>query len=80
VPVEVADSVIWLHQLPANNQRKNNMTMYLCERCWGRSCLHLVAALRGGHWRWHLTGIRREIHFKKATPQFVVTFPKCSVG
>ena len=52
------------------------MTLYLCERCWGRSCLHLAAALRGGHWRWHLTGIRREIHFKKPMPQFVALLPK----
>jgi hypothetical protein len=39
--------------------------LYLSQRCWGRSCLHLAAALRVGHWRWHLAGIRREIHFTR---------------
>ena len=41
------------------------MKLYLSNKSWGRSCLHLAAALRGGHWRWHLAGIRREIQFKK---------------
>src|SRR5258706_14551769 len=41
------------------------MTLYLSQRCWGRSCLHLAAALRAGHWRWHLVGISREIHFTR---------------
>jgi hypothetical protein len=27
--------------------------------------LHLVTALRSGHWHWHLAGIRREILFTK---------------
>jgi len=40
------------------------MSLYLSQRCWGRSCLHLAAAMRAGHWRWHLAGIGREIHFK----------------
>lgn len=51
------------------------MSLYLCQRRWGRSCLHLAAALRDGHWIWHLTGIRREIDFKKALPQFVAMLP-----
>jgi len=42
------------------------MTLYLSQRCWGRSCLHLAAALHRGHWRWHFAGIRREIHFPPA--------------
>ena len=42
-----------------------NMSLYLSQRCWGRSCLHLAAAMRAGHWRWHFTGIGREIHFPK---------------
>lgn len=46
------------------------MTLYLCQRGWGRSCLHVVAALRAGHWRSHLAGIRREIHFPQ--PRHVV--------
>jgi hypothetical protein len=25
----------------------------------------LAAAMRAGHWRWHFTGIGREIHFPK---------------
>ncbi|MBE0544387.1 MAG: hypothetical protein IH623_23850 [Verrucomicrobia bacterium] len=41
------------------------MKLYLSQRCWGRSCLHLAAAMRAGHWRWHLAGIGREIHFTK---------------
>jgi hypothetical protein len=42
-----------------------NMSRYLSQRCWGRSYLHLAAAMRGGHWHWHLAGIRREMHFTK---------------
>lgn len=38
------------------------MMLYLSQRGWGRSCLHLAAAIRAGHWRVHLAGIRREIH------------------
>ena len=37
------------------------MTLYLSEESWGRVCLHLVAALRAGHWAWHFAGIGREI-------------------
>jgi hypothetical protein len=37
------------------------MSSYLSEEHWGRVCLHFVAALRGGHWSWHLAGIRREL-------------------
>jgi hypothetical protein len=41
------------------------MSLYLSQRCWGRSCLPLAAAMRAGHWRWHFGGIRREIHFTR---------------
>jgi hypothetical protein len=44
-----------------------NMSLYLSQRCWGRSCLHLAAAMRAGHWRWHFAGIGREIHFTRVT-------------
>jgi len=37
------------------------MTLYLSQKSWGRSCLHLAAALQRGHWRWHFAGIWREI-------------------
>jgi hypothetical protein len=37
------------------------MALYLSQESWGRVCLHIVAALRAGHWRWHLAGIGREI-------------------
>lgn len=37
------------------------MALYLSQECWGRVCLHFVAALRAGHWGWHLAGIGREI-------------------
>ena len=42
-----------------------NMSLYVSQRCWGRSCMHLTAAMRAGHWRWHFAGIEREIHFTK---------------
>jgi hypothetical protein len=41
------------------------MTRHLSQSAWGRSCLHLAAALRTGRWRWHLAGIRREIYFPR---------------
>jgi len=41
------------------------MNSYISQKGWGRSCLHLVAAFRAGHWRWHLAGIRREIGFMR---------------
>jgi hypothetical protein len=37
------------------------MALYLSQERWGRVYLHFAAALRGGHWRWHLAGIGREI-------------------
>jgi hypothetical protein len=37
------------------------MALYLIQEHWGRVCLHFVAALRAGHWRWHFAGIGREI-------------------
>ena len=37
------------------------MALYLIQERWGRVCLHLVAALRAGHWRWHLAGMGREM-------------------
>ena len=39
------------------------MGFYLSQERWGRVCLHFVAALRAGHWRWHLVGIGREIEW-----------------
>ena len=42
-----------------------NMSLYLSERYWGRSCLHLAAAIRAGHWRWHRGGLGREVHFTR---------------
>jgi hypothetical protein len=39
------------------------MALYLSQERWGRVCLHFVAALRAGHWRWHLAGIGREIEW-----------------
>ena len=39
------------------------MALYLSQERWGRGCLHLVAALRAGHWGWHLAGIGREIEW-----------------
>jgi hypothetical protein len=43
------------------------MSLYLSQKCWGRSCLHLVSAMRAGHWRWHFAGIGREMHFTLMT-------------
>ncbi len=39
------------------------LKLHLSQSGWGRSCLHLAAAMRAGHWRWHLAGIGREFHF-----------------
>ena len=37
------------------------MTSYLIQTRWGHALLHLAAALRAGHWSWHLAGIIREL-------------------
>jgi len=37
------------------------MKLYLSQTRWGRACLHMMAALHAGHWRWHLAGIGREM-------------------
>ena len=39
------------------------MALYLSQERWGRVCLHFLAALRAGHWRWHFAGIGREIEW-----------------
>jgi hypothetical protein len=41
------------------------MKLYLSQERWGRVCLHVVAALRAGHWGWHLAGIGREIEWRR---------------
>ncbi len=46
--------------LGSTTLKDKTMTLYFSQKCWGRSCLHLVAALRAGRWRWHLAGIKRE--------------------
>lgn len=35
------------------------MTVYLVQTRWGRAFLHLILALRAGHWSWHAAGIIR---------------------
>ena len=41
---------------------------------WGRVRLHLVAAVRAGHWGWHLAGIGREIEcFQQLTHRVSAT-------
>jgi len=47
------------------------MALYLIQERWGRVCLHLAAALRAGHWRWHLAGIGREIECIRRPPRRV---------
>jgi hypothetical protein len=54
--------------MPAANQDRGValmedqfMALYLSQERWGRVCLHFVAALRAGHWGWHLAGIGREV-------------------
>jgi hypothetical protein len=37
------------------------MAWHLVQTRWGRALLHLAAALRAGHWSWHLAGIMREL-------------------
>jgi hypothetical protein len=39
------------------------MAGYLSQEHWGRVCLHCAAALRAGHWGWHLAGIKREMEW-----------------
>jgi hypothetical protein len=48
------------------------MVLYLSEERWGRVCLHFVAALRAGHWGWHLAGIGREIEGMLPQPRLVL--------
>jgi len=47
------------------------MALYLSQERWGRVCLHFVAALRAGHWRWHLAGIGREIEWIWPQPHLI---------
>lgn len=58
VPVIVREFVCVISR---SRMEVNIMTLYLSQKCWGRVCLHLIAALRAGHWGWHLAGIGREI-------------------
>ena len=45
------------------------MALYLIQERWGRVCLHFAAALRAGHWGWHLAGSGREIEFIWSHPR-----------
>jgi hypothetical protein len=42
------------------------MAAYMVQFWWGRALLHLAAALRAGHWSWHLAGIIRELRIPAA--------------
>ena len=44
------------------------MTVYLIQKGWGRSCVHLSGTVRNGHWRWHRPEIRRELFFTRLRP------------
>lgn len=44
------------------------MALYLSQERWGRVWLHMAAALRAGHWRWHLAGIERELQWISLIP------------
>jgi hypothetical protein len=37
------------------------MALYFIQTRSGRALLHLAAALRAGHWSWHVAGIIREL-------------------
>jgi hypothetical protein len=37
------------------------MAAYMVQTRSGRALLHLAAALRAGHWSWHVAGIIREV-------------------
>jgi len=52
------------------------MARYLIQEWWGRVCLHLVAALRAGHWRWHLAGIGREFECLRLQPSWAAATAK----
>jgi hypothetical protein len=47
------------------------MALYLSQQRWGRVYLHLAAALRAGHWRWHLSGIEREMQWHYLIPSAI---------
>ena len=52
------------------------MALYFSQERWGRVCLHFVAAVRAGHWRWHLAGIKREIECIWPQAHLVADTPK----
>ena len=61
------------HFVMSRSRMENKiMTLYLSQKRWGRMCLHLMAALRAGHWGWHLAGIRREVKSIWLQPQMVL--------
>jgi len=41
--------------------RQEAMAAYIVHTPSGRALLHLAAALRAGHWSWHVAGIIREV-------------------
>jgi len=45
--------------------KERTMALHLSQEPLGRVCLHFVAALRAGHWGWHLAGIGREIEWMR---------------
>ncbi|MDB6019378.1 MAG: hypothetical protein JWR19_3867 [Pedosphaera sp.] len=46
--------------LPARASRATNLKLIFCQYTLGRVLLHLGCLARGGQWRFHLLGIRRE--------------------
>jgi hypothetical protein len=40
---------------------KRKLEIWLSADRAGRIALHLAAALAGGHWAWHFSGIAREL-------------------
>jgi hypothetical protein len=42
--------------------------LFVSQAGCGRICLHLLAALRAGHWRWHLAGVGREMELMLGVP------------
>ena len=50
------------------------MSLYLSHERWGRVCLHVVSAMRAGHWGWHLAGIGREIESMWPQPRLALAY------
>jgi hypothetical protein len=56
------------------------MALYLSQERWGRVCLHVVAALRAGHWRWHLSVAKTQSHIEVQSSNDPIQVAMCRVA